>query len=189
MKASTISTLVAAALAVSACGHKEANTTEATSNTAAADLSNTSAVAPTPSGGQAFANAAASSDAFEIATSKLALANASSGAVKAYAKKMIDVHTDSTAKLKAAASSATPSITPVATLDADQQAKLDALKADTGTAFDHAYAAAQVEGHQKTLDTLRAYASDGDVSQLKSFATTLVPIVTAHLNMAKGLAK
>lgn len=38
-----------------------------------------------------------------------------------------------------------------------------------------------------TLDTLKAYATTGDVASLKSFASALVPIVTAHVNMAKGL--
>jgi len=34
---------------------------------------------------------------------------------------------------------------------------------------------------------LKGYAAAGDVSALKSFAGGLVPTVTAHLNMAKGL--
>ena len=38
-----------------------------------------------------------------------------------------------------------------------------------------------------TLDTLKAYAANGDVSSLKTFATEMVPVVTGHLNMAKGL--
>nr|WP_237243577.1 DUF4142 domain-containing protein [Sphingomonas sp. LK11] len=37
------------------------------------------------------------------------------------------------------------------------------------------------------MDALRGYATTGDVPALKSFASELVPTVTAHLNMAKGL--
>ena len=51
------------------------------------------------SGAQSFANIAAASDAFEIETSRLALANGASAAVKSYANKMIEAHTASTAKL------------------------------------------------------------------------------------------
>ena len=73
------------------------------------------------------------------------------------------------------------------TLTADQQAALDTLKGKTGADFDSAYAAAQVDAHQKALDALNAYASSGDNDALKTFAKGLVPTVTAHLNLAKGL--
>ncbi len=96
-------------------------------------------------------------------------------------------HTASTAKLTAIAASGTPGITPDAALTADQQTTLDALKASSAKAFDQAYVADQAAGHQRTLDALRSYSTAGDVQQLKIFATTLVPVVTAHLNMAKGL--
>lgn len=178
-------TLSAAALSLAACGHKD-TTTVTTANTT--DVTNTdTAAVPTPSADQTFANAAAASDAFEIATSKLALTKSSSSSIKKFAQKMIDAHTDSTAKLKAAVASAGPTITPDPTLTGDQQAKLTSLQTLSGKDFDQAYAAAQVEGHQKTLDTLRAYSSSGAVPALKAFATKLVPTVAAHLNMAKGL--
>jgi putative membrane protein len=177
-----------AVLTLSAC-HKAAITDVTTTNStvAATTAKDTSAPAAPVSAGQAFANTAAASDAFEIETSKLALTNVATPSIKSYAQKMIGAHTDSTAKLKAAAASAAPAITPDATLTADQQQKLVALKALTGKAFDQAYVADQAAGHQQTLDALRTYSASGDVPQLQAFATTLVPIVTAHLNMAKGL--
>jgi putative membrane protein len=187
LKAIAITSLSAAALALASCGPKATTSADAGSNDTAVAASNDTATAPSAIGGQAFANAAAASDAFEIATSRLALTSASSPAIKRYAQKMIDAHTDSTAQLKTAATSASPAITPDPSLTADQQAKLDALKPLSGKAFDQAYAAAQTEGHQKTLDTLRSYASSGDVPSLKAFATTITPIVAAHLNMAKAL--
>ncbi len=183
MKFVAITTVSAAALALAACGQK-ATTTE-TNNVVTVDTDESAA--PVASAGQTFANGAAASDAFEIATSQLALTNGSASAIKKFAQKMIAAHTDSTAKLKTAAASASPAITPDATLTAEQQAKLDSLKGLSGAAFDKAYAAAQVEGHQKALDTLRAYSGSGDIPALKSFATTLTPTVAAHLNMAKGL--
>lgn len=178
-------TMTAAALALTACGHKETTTTMTTDNTVVA--TNDIAAVPTPNGGQSFANTAAASDAFEIATSKLALDKSGSAAVKKFAQKMIDAHTGSTARLKAIAAGAVPAITPDPTLTAGQQATVDSLKNLTGPDFDKAYAAAQVDGHQKTLDALKAYAATGDVPAFKDFATNLVPTVTAHLNMAKSL--
>ena len=136
---------------------------------------------------QAFANAAASSDAFEIETSKLAMAKGQSAAVKRFAEKMIDAHTQSTAKLKGVADKLSPAITPDAGLSDAQDQKLDALKNLTGADFDKAYASAQVDAHQMTLDKLKDYAANGDSAPLKAFAKELVPTVTAHLNMAKAL--
>ena len=192
MRYGTIALLSATALALAGCGHKD-ETTTTTVNSVTADTSgtvvtdNSVAVAPAVSGGQAFANTAAASDAIEIAESQLAAANGQSAAIKSFAKKMIEAHTGSTAKLKTLASGLTPAITPDATLTPDLQSKLDALKSKTGADFDTAYAADQVAAHQATLDALRTYSTSGDVPELKTFATGLVPTVTAHLNMAKGL--
>ena len=190
MRYGTLIIASAAALALAGCGSKTEttsvdNTTVVTSET---DTANLAVPAPVPlSPGQTFANAAASSDAFEIATSQLAQTASTSAAIKAFAGKMISAHTGSTEKLKTAAAGASPAITPDPTLTAEQQSTLDALKTKTGAEFDAAYKAAQVDGHQKTLDALKAYSASGDVPQLKTFATGLVPTVTAHLNMAKAL--
>ncbi|MCT8000791.1 DUF4142 domain-containing protein [Sphingomonas sanguinis] len=183
----------AALLALAGCNRSEP---QAQSN-AATDMTvdngmteaspNSGATAAALPAAQVFANAAAASDAFEIETSRLALTNGASASVKSYARKMIEAHTASTAKLKTAAGSATPAITPDPALNAEQQAKLDQLKGLNGTAFDQAYIAEQTAGHQQTLDTLKAYAATGDSAPLKTFATGLIPTVTAHLNMAKGL--
>lgn len=169
------------------CSKNDTSTAVAVNNSAMAPVDEPTMSAPTASAGQTFANAAAASDAFEIETSRLALANANSTAIKTFAQKMVDGHTASTEKLKAAASSGTPAITPDPTLTAEQRAQVDGMKVLKGAAFDQAYVTAQRDGHQKTLDTLKAYAASGDVPALKSFAAGLVPTVTAHLNMAKSL--
>ena len=184
------------ALALAACGHKDASDTTAANDMNVTDNSammgngadmNAAAPAVSPLTAQGFANAAAASDHFEIESSRLAQGQASSSAVKTFAGKMISAHTQSTAKLKSIASGLSPAITPDDTLSADQQSTIASLKGQTGAAFDSAYAAAQVDAHQKTLDALKAYAASGDNAQLKGFANDMIPIVTAHLNMAKGL--
>ena len=196
MRYGTIALLSATALALAGCGHKDETTTTTNSVTAesgsttVADTNiadNSVVAAPVASGGQAFANTAAASDAFEIAESQLAATSAHSAAIKSFAKKMIEGHTGSTAKLKTVTAGLSPAITPDPTLTPDQQAKVDALKVKTGADFDTAYAADQVAAHQATLDALKSYSTSGDVPGLKTFATGLIPTVTAHLNMAKGL--
>lgn len=195
MRQTLMITLSAAALALGGCGHKTdatTNTTDTTmtttDNAVTSDnsaMGNTTAAVAGP--GQTFANTAAASDAFEIATSQLAGTNAKSESIKTFAAKMIQAHTDSTANLKLIATGLSPAVTPDATLTVAQQSKVADLKALHGADFDKAYAAAQVDAHQTTLDALKAYAAGGDVPQFKTFASGLVPIVTAHLNMAKGL--
>lgn len=196
MNRNTFVALSAAAVALAACGHKTDTTTSTdmttnsdmmTTNMMAANDDAMNATAPMPGASQAFVNTAAASDAFEVASSKLALDMSKSSSIKAFADKMITAHTASTDKLKTLTAGMTPPLTPDPTLNADQQQKLDALKTKTGTDFDTAYAAAQVDGHQVTLDALKAYAATGDTPQLKDFASDLVPTVTAHLNMAQGL--
>ncbi len=177
-----------ALLALGACGKSPEN---APADTAAGAPMANDAVAATPaavtSPAQSFASAAAASDAFEIATSQLALTKSTSASVKAFAQKMIEAHTASTEKLKGAAADATPPVSVDPTLNPEQQQKLDRMKGLSGSAFDQAYIAEQAAGHQQTLDTLKAYAASGDMPSLKSFAAGLIPTVTAHLNMAKGL--
>lgn len=172
------------ALGVAGCKKEQAPASQATEASVAPAEG---PVAATTSPAQDFANAAAASDAFEIETSKLAASKAQSAKVKSFAQSMTKAHTDSTAKLKAAAAAAAPAITPNPALSASQQQALSALNSKSGAEFDAAYAKAQADAHQVTLDTLKAYAAAGEVASLKAFATELVPVVTAHLNMAKAL--
>lgn len=193
MTSKTLMFLSAAVLATAACSkHDNANTTGNDMTTdanmmAANSMAANEAMAASPLTAQGFANAAAASDRFEIESSKLAAASASSAAVKSFASKMISAHTESTAKLKSTLAGMSPAVTPDDTLSADQQAKLDSLKGLKGAGFDSAYAAAQTEAHQKTLDALNAYSASGDNAALKTFAAGMIPTVTAHLNLAKGL--
>lgn len=176
-----------AALALAGCKKSETPANDvAASSSAAADTSIPGpAASVTPD--QAFADDAAASDAFEIQTSQLAASKAKSAKVKTFAEAMIKAHTQSTAKLKTAAAAASPAITPQPQLTPMQQQTLEALTAQSGAEFDTAYKQAQAEAHQMTLDKLKAYSASGAQAPLKAFATEMVPVVTGHLNMAKGL--
>ncbi|WP_425437340.1 DUF4142 domain-containing protein [Novosphingobium guangzhouense] len=182
--------LMAASLAVlslSACNKKDAEPATEMTSAPAADAMNETGTTSAESPAQVFANIAAASDMFEIETSKLAAEKAQSAKVKTFAEQMIKAHTESTKKLTAAAAAATPPITLAPRMTAAQDAQLADLRSKTGAAFDEAYAKAQVSAHQATLDALKGYAAGGDQASLKTFATELVPTVTAHLNMAKAL--
>ena len=139
-----------------------------------------------PMSGATFAHKAAMSDMFEIESSKAALGKSSSAQVKDFANMMIKDHTMSSANLAKAAKA---SNTPVdKSLDAEHQAKLDKMKSMSGGAsWDKAYMDAQVQAHTMTLATLKDYAANGSVPQLKSFASDTSKVVAMHLDHAKKL--
>lgn len=179
--------LASTALCVSAC--KRSDTVDATANQDVTVTDNGAMAAPAalPTTAADFVNAAAASDKFEVESSKLAEASGSSAAVKSFAKQMVSAHTASTDKLKAASAGMTPPLVPSDALNADQQALMAGLQGKTGADLDAAYAAAQITAHQKTLDALNAHASGGDNPKLQALAKGMIPTVTAHLNLAKGL--
>ncbi|MEO5773213.1 MAG: DUF4142 domain-containing protein [Sphingomicrobium sp.] len=185
--------LTGTVLCVSACNRSDnpdaaANQDVAMSdNGVMGDNGMLAAPAALPTTAQGFADAAAASDKFEIESSQMAQASGQSAAVKSFAKQMISAHSATSAKLKAAVSAMSPPLAPNEMLNPDQQALLDGLKGKTGAEFDAAYASAQQTAHQKTLDALNNYASQGDSATLQSLAKGMIPTVTAHLNMAKGL--
>jgi putative membrane protein len=144
--------------------------------------------ASTPTTAQAFADAAAASDTFELESSRLAQKMGKSAAVKDFAAMMIKDHTKSTADLKTAASKASPAVTPAPKMTAEQQSNLDALKSATGN-FDQLYGQQQVAAHEKALAMLQGYASGGDTASLKDFASKTAPVVSGHLEHARSLPK
>jgi putative membrane protein len=192
----TFLTPLALAAALTACGSRTDASSTNTTDTTVADTSNDLTMAPAndtemrvqaPSAKE-FADTAAKSDAFEIASAKLAQANGDSADVKSFAAKMIAAHTDSTAKIKKAAAAASPAITPDPTLSDKQNAQLADLRKLKGADFDKAYAAGQVMAHQEALGLMKSYGGTGDAPTLKAAANEIAPVVQDHLTMAQALA-
>jgi putative membrane protein len=199
---------IALIAALGACSQKSQDTTTNAVTDIGSDVSNTTsgaidtagnvtgnaldaagnALNPTPTG-QEFADKAAKSDAFEIAAAKLAKTNAESADVKSFAATMIEAHTGSTAKIKAAAAKATPVIKPDPTLTSDLQSKLDDLGKLKGADFDKAYIDGQVSAHEDALSLMKGYAGNGDTPSLKAAAGEIAPVVQKHLDMARALKK
>jgi putative membrane protein len=189
---------ITSALALSACGTSETNTT--TTNTLVTDNytgmdANTDAnmadnalmtdEAATP--GQKFANEVGASDYYEVEAGKLAQDKAQDQKFKDFGKMMVEHHNASTEKLKAAAAKATPAIIPNPALTAEQETNLSALRDAEGAAFDTLYKTQQIAAHEKALATVKAYAATGDVPSLKTFAGEAEKVVSAHLTKIKGL--
>ncbi|NIJ19501.1 putative membrane protein [Sphingomonas naasensis] len=184
---------LAPALALAACGGNDSATNTATTdNMAGMDMSgdgnaadNAALVAASP--GQAFADIVGASDYYEVEAGKLAQEKAQDQKLKDYGKLMVEHHTASTDKLKAAGAKASPAITPNPALSVEQEANLEALRKADGAAFDTAYKTQQVAAHEKALAAVKDYAATGDVAELKAFANEAEKVVEAHLTRIKGL--
>ena len=135
-----------------------------------------------------FIKTVASSNAFEIESSKLAAESSASDEVKKFAQQMITDHTKAGQDFKAALESVetTSSVSDTTLLPKDQQA-LDALKAASGEEFEAAYVAAQVKAHDEAVALFRNYANSGDDPALKEFAKKTLPVLEKHQEHVKEL--
>jgi putative membrane protein len=197
MKPMLVASALALALSLTACNKAE-QTAETAVNTASEAVDDAGAIAsnamvdvrqavsPTLAGPE-FVNTAAKSDAYEIAAARLAITNGGSQAVKDFANDMIKAHSDSTARIKAAAAKA--GITPDPTLTNDQNDELAELGKKKGAEFDEDYIDGQVEAHQTALAMMRDYAEKGDNADLKAAAGEIAPVVQKHLDHVKSMDK
>ncbi|MBC9033578.1 DUF4142 domain-containing protein [Sphingomonas sp. JC676] len=136
---------------------------------------------------QKFADAAGASDYYEVEAGKLAEDKATSQGLKDFGKMMVAAHTESTAKLKAAAAKAKPAVTPNPVLNAEQEANLAALKEAKGADFDAKYKAQQIAAHETALAAMKDYAANGGVLELAKFAGDTVKVVETHLAKIKAM--
>jgi putative membrane protein len=133
-------------------------------------------VAPTAT----FVASAAFGNMFEIESSKLALERSKSGAVKAFAQRMVDDHSAAAVKFKEAVLDSKLTMPPDK-LDARRQALMAELAGKQDADFDKAYIDAQFEAHVETVDLFKGYAQGGEDSRMRAFAADLLPALEAHL--------
>jgi putative membrane protein len=176
--------MMATCLALPACNRNPAeNATGPTNNGAPANEA--AQQQPAPLSGPQFASFVAANDAFEIAASDMAVGKAPSPWVKDFARGVGDAHKGSMARLKSVTATAAPPIKADATLSADQQQKLDALKSLSGDAFEKRYVADQIATHEAALATVQAYADHGDIPFLQGFAKNEAAMLAENLKLAR----
>ena len=180
-------------LALAACGPKANDTTPNANAMASSDNmmvmpgegDNSAAMESVST--EDFVAKAAMSDMYETTSSKMAASMATTPALKSFAKQMIDAHTATTRELKAAKAKDNVIAMPPATLDAEHQALIDALKGAKGAAFDTLYRTQQTDAHTKALALMQAYAASGDKPAVKAFAAATAPKVKSHLDMLTAM--
>jgi putative membrane protein len=132
-----------------------------------------------------FTTLAAQGGMAEVELGKVAQQKSRNDAVTAFAKRMVDDHSKSNARLAELAKQAG---LPLPTEPAPDQLEVKLrLSALNGAAFDSEYMRAQVTDHQKTVQLLLWVIASGENADLQHFASGTLPDVLHHLQLAQAL--
>jgi putative membrane protein len=135
-----------------------------------------------------FVKEVATSDMFEIASSKLA-EDKGNAAEKSFAAQMITDHTKTSDELKSLVTSGKVKAELPTTMDSSHQNKLDRLKKENGKEFSSQFNSDQVSAHKDAVSLFERYAKGGDNADLKDWAGKTLPTLKHHLEMAENLKK
>lgn len=132
-----------------------------------------------------FVTAVVETGLFEIAAGELAQANTSNAAVHTFGYLMITNHEELARELEPIAHKMNIEV-PRSMGTANQQ-MLDQLKALKGAAFDKAYLAHMVQGHEQAVQLFDKERKSSPPNDLTRWAARTVPVIREHLRLAKEL--
>ncbi len=135
-----------------------------------------------------FVVEAATSDMFEIESSKLALER-SDAPTKTFAQQMIADHEKTTGELKGLVTSGKVQAQIPAAMTSSQQDMLNKLRGLQGADFTKQYHSDQEDAHKDAVDLFKRYGEGGDNADLKAWAASTRPALEHHLQMASDLNK
>jgi putative membrane protein len=154
----------------------------------AAEKSGVNSLAGIPPKTQDFVTEVATSDMFEIESSKLA-AERADAVTKTFAQQMIQDHQKTTTELKQLVDSGKVKVKlPTAMTDA-QKKSIAKLKGLNGAEFTKQYHSDQEDAHEDAVDLFKRYGKEGENADLKAWAAKTVPALEHHLQMAEDLNK
>lgn len=119
----------------------------------------------------------------EIALGNVAQQNAMRKDVKDFGARMVKDHTGAADDLKKIADA--KHITLPTALSADDQKKVDDMKAKTGNKFDKAYIDMMIDGHKKAAGEFEDEIKAGSDADLRAFASKTLDAIHAHLDAAQ----
>jgi putative membrane protein len=181
--AGVVSFCLAAAVCSQAGAAGNANTHNANNvgTTAAAKADNNGQVS---SGDRKFMEEAAKGGMAEVKLGQLAAEKASSPEVKQFGQRMVDDHSKANDKLKQIA--ANKGVQLPTDVDKSAQREYDKLSKLSGAEFDREYMDHMVSDHKKDVSEFKKQASKAKDADLKQFASTTLPTLEQHLNMARS---
>jgi putative membrane protein len=146
----------------------------------------TQATAGMPDGSAGFVAKATEAGAVEVAVGKLAMTNATSPAVKAFAARMVADHGKVNEELARLAADQSIKVSDPRGAVSKATAKLSAA---TGAAFDREYMEMMVIAHQNSVTLLEHESTKGTDATIKAFAQKTLPTVREHQKMAHETAE
>ena len=167
---------------------KSTTTRSKSSNSSAPDTSQ-SRMAQTPSSTSlaksdaSFLKKAAMGGMEEVELGKIAAEKATDPDVKKFGQKMVDDHSKANDELMKLAQQ--KNLEVPRELDAKAKKEVDRFNKLSGAAFDKAYMKEMVSDHKKDVAEFQKAANTAKDSDVKNFATTTLPTLKEHLEMAK----
>lgn len=134
---------------------------------------------------QSFMEQAAASDMFEIQTGNMAAQKGTLADVKTFGQMLVTDHTKSSNEMKALATQ--KNVTLPTALPQEKMAKVTALQALTGAAFDKQFSQMQVEAHEEAIDLYEDADNDITDPQVQAFIDKTLPALRMHLTGAQKL--
>ncbi|CAN7762656.1 DUF4142 domain-containing protein [Ensifer sp. NM-2] len=135
-----------------------------------------------------FVKEAATSDMYEIESSKLAVERGDQ-AIKSFAEQMVADHTKTSDELKQMLSSSKVKAELPTAMTDEQVEAINELKSMQGADFTKEYLSQQEDAHEDAVDLFTRYGSEGDNPELKAWAEKTRPALQHHLEMVEGMNK
>lgn len=134
---------------------------------------------------RAFIVKAANGGMYEVRSSELAMTMSNDASVKSFARRMVKDHTAVNNELMSLIT--TKGGTPPASLDAEHQKMIDALRGAGSAGFDDLYKAQQAKAHDRSIRVFEVAVKENvDDGDLKAFAAKNLPALKMHKQMIDG---
>ncbi len=184
---SVVGLIAAGAISCGGGANRADNTTTTTNNPPAVGTTGTNSNADTRVGHSenTFLKNAALDSMAEIEIGRMAQTKASSPAVKALARRIVQDHEQASTQLKQVAERGQADIP--ATLEGDQKDMVDKMAKLQGSEFDREYVNMMVDDHKKAVDDFRDQSKDNDKPDVQQFASSTLPKLEQHLQEAEQL--
>jgi putative membrane protein len=134
----------------------------------------------------AFMNAVAMDGMAEVELGRMAAQKAKDPEVKQFAQRMVADHSKAAAELKQLANN--KNVTLPADINSEQKADMDRLSKLTGANFDREYMSLMSAAHDKAVEAFEAETRDGSDSDVKTWATKILPTLKEHQTRASDIA-
>jgi putative membrane protein len=176
--------IAALALGLSQGAFAAGNTTSSTSAQSSAPQPKATEPATNLShGDRKFLENAAQGGMAEVQLGKLAEQKASSDQVKQFGKRMVTDHQKANDELKKIASD--KGFNLPAELSSSDRREYDKLQGKSGADFDREYMKEMVSDHKKDVKDFQSEAKSAKDGDLKNFATSTLPTLEQHLDLAQ----